>query len=255
VQVNGQYSSWFRIRRGVRQGDPCSPYIYLICAEILSLLVRNAKGIKGITIKETEYLLSQFADDTAFCLDGSEQSFVECIKILDVFSDVSGLYINIEKTSVVWIGSMKNSNVRFMRDRNFCWDPGIFRYLGVKLTTDLKRIVDINYDGKLLEIQKIIENWKKRHLTPIGKIVVVKSLLVSKLLYLFMNLPDPPPQFIKDLERVLFNFVWGGKKCKISKMTMCSNYEEGGLKMINIRNFLASLKIGVLRRLLQDPSN
>jgi hypothetical protein len=84
VQVNGQYSSWFGIRRGVRQGDPCSPYIYLICAEILSLIVKNTKGIKGIKVKNTEYLLSQFADDTAFCLDGSEQSFCECIRVLDL---------------------------------------------------------------------------------------------------------------------------------------------------------------------------
>jgi hypothetical protein len=83
----------------VRQGDPCSPYIYLICAEILSLIVKNTKGIKGIKVKNTEYLLSQFADDTAFCLDGSEQSFCECIRVLDLFSAMSGLFINIQKNS------------------------------------------------------------------------------------------------------------------------------------------------------------
>jgi hypothetical protein len=48
-----------------------------------------------------------------------------------------------------------------MRDRNFCWDPGIFRYLGVKLTTDLRRIIDINYDGKFIEIKKFFKIGKK----------------------------------------------------------------------------------------------
>ena len=50
VMVNGGYTSWFSVQRGVRQGDPCSPYIYLICAEILSLLIRNNGNIKGINL-------------------------------------------------------------------------------------------------------------------------------------------------------------------------------------------------------------
>jgi hypothetical protein len=52
-------------------------------------------------------------------------------------------------------------------------------------------------------------------LTPLERIVVIKTLVVFKLTYLFINLPDPPPQFLKDLENLLFNFVWGGKKVKL----------------------------------------
>ena len=60
------------IQRGCRQGDPLSPYILILCAEILSIKIRNNKNIKGITINEDEYKLSQFADDTSLLLDGSE---------------------------------------------------------------------------------------------------------------------------------------------------------------------------------------
>ena len=66
--LNGQYTSWFDVQRGVRQGDQCSPYLYLICSEILSAMIRQNKQIKGINLKQKEILLSQFADDTLLCV-------------------------------------------------------------------------------------------------------------------------------------------------------------------------------------------
>lgn len=98
--------------------------------------------------------MSQFADDTALYLDGSEESFVEAIQTLIYFAKISGLKINYEKTHVVWIVSRKNSQIRFLRDKKFCWDPGIFKYLGILFSTNIKDIVNLNYEGKLHEIQK-----------------------------------------------------------------------------------------------------
>ena len=162
VQVNGQYSDWFNIERGVRQGDPSSPYLYLICAEILSLMIRTNDEIKGIKMKDKEFLLSQFADDTSLGLDGSERSFTAAIHTFDRFSLISGLHMNCDKTIVVWIGSRKNCGVRFCRDRNFCWDPGIFKVLGVKFSTDIDSITGLNYDGKIVKVKKILNTWKKK---------------------------------------------------------------------------------------------
>ena len=71
LSINGIYSSWFCIERGVRQGDPLSPYLYLVCAEVLSIMLRESNQVKGITINNQDFLLSQFTDDTAICLDAS----------------------------------------------------------------------------------------------------------------------------------------------------------------------------------------
>ena len=73
VVVNGQVSTWFQIERGCRQGVPFSPYIYLLCAEILAIRIRQSSGVTGIKIKDVEYLISQFADDTSIYLDGSRE--------------------------------------------------------------------------------------------------------------------------------------------------------------------------------------
>ena len=101
VLVNGHYSSWFDIGRGVRQGDPLSPYLYLICAEVLSIMVRENEKIKGMNINNKEVLLLQFAADTTLCLDGSEESFYKSIQTLTKYALISGLKVNAERTQVV----------------------------------------------------------------------------------------------------------------------------------------------------------
>ena len=230
VSFNGQYSRWFEIRRGCRQGDPASPYFYLICAEILSLMIRTNKNIKGMKLKDYSALLSLFADDTTLYLDGSEESFTEAINTLDTFARLSGLKINNEKTQIVWIGSTRNCKKKYMRDRNYIWDPGTFRVLGINFSKTIENIVGINYEGKLEEIKKAISKWNKRQLTPIGKVTVIKTLLAPKLTYLLTNLPDPPRQLLKEIDSTLFKFLWGGKVSKIKKKLFVVTMKRGGLK-------------------------
>lgn len=74
VIQNGIASDYFYPQRGCRQGDPISPYLFLLCAEVLGILIRKIKDIKGIIIEGEEYKLSQYADDTTLFSDGSPES-------------------------------------------------------------------------------------------------------------------------------------------------------------------------------------
>ena len=56
--------------------------------------------------------------------------------------------------------------VHFLRDMNFCWDPGIFTVLGIKFSTDIKQITSISYEGKLTEIKGILNTWSNARLLP-----------------------------------------------------------------------------------------
>ena len=255
VAVNNKYSEYFSINRGVRQGDPLSPYLFLLCAEILACTLREDNRIKGLIIENTEAFLSQFADDTAIFLDGSRESFEACIRSLTYFAEISGLCINYDKTVVIWLGNKKNCNERYMRDRNFLWDPGgpnnvKFKYLGLFFSTNTENIRKFNYENKIEDIEKLLRIWSKRSLTPYGKITVLKTLAISKLTYLFINLPDPDRNFLQQLEKMFFKFLWDGKPNKINKNCMYLGKQSGGFDMINVQNYLSCLKIGWFKKIL-----
>ena len=77
VLVNGQPSPWFSIKRGCRQGDPIYPYLFILYAEILAIMIKENQDIKGIIIGQTEHKISQFADDTELFQNGKSKTFEE----------------------------------------------------------------------------------------------------------------------------------------------------------------------------------
>ena len=94
---NGWPSNFFKLSRGVRQGCPLSPYLFILSVEILADAIRQKKEIRGITLNGKEIKLSQYADDTTFILDGSENSFLEALKMIELFGKKSSLKLNNRK--------------------------------------------------------------------------------------------------------------------------------------------------------------
>ena len=252
ISINGQYSSWFNIHRGTRQGDPLSPYLFILCAEILSNMIRQNDRINGLRLKDIPILLSQFADDTAIFLDGSQDSFLECMHMLNVFTKMSGLKINYDKCCAIWLGKCKGSKVKYNTDLNIAWNPEKFKYLGVYFCTNIDKITTINFEGKLNDINNLLIMWSRRKLTPFGKITIIKSLAVSKITHLLLTLPDPKEEFLNELSTMFFKFLWSDKNDKIKREVIIQSYELGGLKMLDVKCFLSSLKISCLQRILTN---
>ena len=88
-------------QRGCRQGDPISPYLFLLCAEVLGILTRNNKDITGIIVGDVESKLSQYADDTSLFSNGSAESMDDILRTLDYFACISRLRINFSETRMV----------------------------------------------------------------------------------------------------------------------------------------------------------
>ena len=68
---------------------------------MLAEAIRNKRGIRGIKIQDTEFKLSQYADDTTLILDGSEQSFKISLTLIEAFGKISGLRLNDRKTEAL----------------------------------------------------------------------------------------------------------------------------------------------------------
>lgn len=249
VIVNGKVSPSFFVKRGCRQGDPISPYLFILCAEILACKIREDKDIKGIQISDTEFKISQFADDTTFTLEGDRKSYEKLFETLDYFERISGLKLNYEKTCNVWLGRKKNSKEIFLPHINMEWNPEKFKILGLWFTVDLSKMEEINIADKFAEIKRLFKAWLKRSITPLGRVAVLKSLILSKLIYLWILLPNPPDKQIKLLQNMCFEFIWDQKRDKIKRTYSVHNTEQGGLGIPDIKVLMQSLKLSWIRKI------
>ena len=250
VIVNGQCTHWLNVERGCRQGDPVSPYLFILSVEILAIMVREDKDIKGICINNIEHKISQFADDMQLINSGDKLSFEKSMHIINRFSEVSGLFINVEKTQAVWLGTKKYSNVQYMKNLNLVWNPERFKILGLWFTQDLKACESINYDMKFSEVKTLFNIWSKRIITPLGKVAVLKSLILSKLVYLWTLLPNPPNKFIKELQNLCFQFIWSKRQDRISRKTVVQNIRNGGLGVPDIETYIIALKVTWIKKIV-----
>jgi exonuclease III len=252
VTVNGMTSRQFNVRRGCRQGDPISPYLFILCAEVLACRIREDEEIKGIQISDVEFKITQFADDTSLLQNGDRRSYDKLFTILESFENISGLKLNYEKTVNVWLGSKRNSNVTFADNINMEWNPKQFKLLGLWFTNDLKGMADLNYTEKMRETKILFKTWLKRTSTPLGRVAVLKSLILSKLIYLWLMLPNPPDNMIKELQLLCFEFIWDKKQDKIKRTTVIRSIEQGGLGMPYIKAFISALKLTWIKKLYRD---
>ena len=162
---NGWTSSFFKIERGVRQGCPLSPYLFVLSVEILAKALKRNRNVKGIYVGQEEIKISQYADDTTLILNGSQASLSAALNTLDDFGEVSGLKLNSKKTEAIWIGACSGREDNLFPDRNFRWQTSKVRSLGVWFTTDPETSVLLNYKEKLEKVRNILSNWKYRRLT------------------------------------------------------------------------------------------
>ena len=124
ILINGHLSRFFPLQKGCRQGDPLSPYLFILGVEVLATSVRYNNCIKGISLYGCEVKLSHYADDTIFLLDGSVDSFTYVMQVLNKFARLSGLHVNWDKSKVMWFGSKCFSQERFEGFQRLIWDPG-----------------------------------------------------------------------------------------------------------------------------------
>ena len=104
----GTLSASFEINRGVRQGDPLSPYLFIIAIELLAVAIRSCSEINGIKTDSKEFKMVQYADNlTAFVSDIRSAQYL--FKLLDQFEKFSGPKVNYTKTEAMWIGSSRNN--------------------------------------------------------------------------------------------------------------------------------------------------
>ena len=114
--------------------------------------------------------------------------------------------------------------------------------------------VEANYSERLTKVRNSLSCWELRRLSLLGKITVLKSLIVSQLVYILSLLPTNH-NAIGEIHNILFNFLWDGKDDKIKRDIMISDYENGGLRMIDIKLFNKALKLSWIKKYLDTENH
>ncbi len=102
-----------------------------------------------------------------------------------------------------------------------------FDILGITFSTNLNEIVNLNYTKKINAIEAKIKQWQKRQISVLGRLTVLKTLLIPTLTHLFIAIPTPDTKTMKKLEGICFNYVWVGVD-RISRNQMVQNTNSGG---------------------------
>ena len=104
---------------------------------------------------------------------------------------------------------------------------------------------------KIPNLEKTLNTWQRRNLTLYGKINIVKTLGISKLIYSASVLPVPD-HYIQEISKLIFNFIWTGKPPKIKRNTISGEKKDGGLKMCDFKIMEKALKIAWVNRIQDD---
>ena len=199
---NGYSTEFFPLGRGIRQGCPLSPYLFILCAEILGNAIRRESTVGGILIKvggeEQVTKLGQYADDTHVFLDGKFSSITSLLKICHQFEQISGLKLYESKTKIACIGNLHSEQNKYKEFfPQLDWVSEKVRVLGVDipLKSNRQKLMDWNLYSKLKEIKSTFNRWKKRNLTLYGKNVIIKSFGGAPLSFFLSILPTPDENF------------------------------------------------------------
>jgi len=245
---NGHFSQFFPLGCGCRQGDPLSPYLFLLAIEPLALKIKSDTSIQGIKLGPKEHKLGQYADDLFLLQNGSRKSVDKTFYVFKKFELASGLKVNVEKTHAIWLGSKIGSTDEGFEDLCLRWIDN-FTLLGIHFNVDLKSMVEHNINLAVGKIENVFRLYQNTPLSLEGKITVVKSLALPKLIHVLQVLPLPGKKYTDQINRIFRNFIWKNGRARISSQQLSKGYEHGGLKLTDISTLDCAIKISWIKRL------
>jgi hypothetical protein len=250
VLVNGCAGPWIQCKRGLRQGDPISPYLFLLVAETLQRLIHQSKDIRHPTEANQPCAVLQYADDTLIVLRGDLVGAATIRKVLDIFAAASGLRINYDKSTLVPI-FMDDDTVNSCVQVIGC-KPESFPqpYLGLPLS--IHKLPLSAFSPNIDKADRRLGAWQATFLNKMGRTVLINSVLDSQLVYLMSSL-QLPPGIISQMDKKRRAFLWSGAKdgkaspaaCLVAWTVVCNPKEQGGLgvREIGIQNVTLLLKL------------
>ena len=149
----------------------------------------------------------------------------------------------------MWLESLKRHLAKHAPFQ-ITWPEEYVFALGVAFAYDSTTSHSINFEEKLVTLKKVLSQWMSKNLTLIGRVCIVKTLAIAKLVH---NTPvlTMPTKFAEKVNDICFKFTWNFKPDKIKRHTIIGHVDKGGLNMVDFNMVVKSLKAAWVKRLCE----
>lgn len=237
ILINGSLGQSFTPHRGLRQGDPLSPYLFILCVEILSCMLKKAEELRltyGIKIARSAPSITHrfFANDSIIFSKASMRAANTITQIIQAYEKASGQQVNLEKTELTFSKNVPEDVKNSVQERIGVEVAESYeKYLGLPTVVGKpKKVIFARLRDK---IWRKIKRWKERFLSQAGKEILIKTVAQAIPNYIMSCFKIPVGNCLK-MELLLSNFWWaeGDDKKKIHWVvweTLCKSKKDGGL--------------------------
>ena len=263
IKINGSLEGYFKGNSGLRQGDPLSPYLFVLAMEVLTQCIQLSTSSTDFKFhwrsKEVNLTHMVFADDIFLFCKGETNSVKFLKHGLDLFSDISGLKANWNKSNCFFANTSDDVKNQILQLTGFQCGSLPITYLGLPLITTKLKYQDCR--PLLSKICFRIETWTSKFLSFAGRLILIRTVLFGILGYwsMFLFLPN---HILKRINSMVFKFLWGGYykptgRChhKVSWLDCCHPTLEGGLGIKNIYEWNKSAILFQFWRLVQPNAS
>jgi hypothetical protein len=223
--------------------------LFILAIEILAIQIRASDDLKGISYDYTsdnKLKTLQYADDITLFLN-NEEEIGHALNIVKSYGNVSGTVVNPSKSEGLWLGSIKNRQQNCtLYDLKWPRDP--IRYLGIYIGHNIESCDTLNWSNKIINIEKALNLWKQRDLTFFGKVNIIKTVGISKVLYSATCLPHNDI-CIKEINQKIFKFLWG-KRDRIKRECIIGEVKDGGINMVDMESMFKAVKASWITRII-----
>lgn len=211
VSVNGELEGFFSSARGIRQGCALSPYLYVIVSNVLSRMLNKAAERREISYhpkcKDVKLSHLSFADDIMVFTDGSPQSLRGTLGVFEEFAKLSGLNLNIAKSTLYAGGRGKNIIEQEAVAIGLSISTLPAKYLGLPLTT--KTMTRQDYEPLVEKIKQRLQNWTCKSLSFAGRLQLIQSVIYSTSNF-WSSAFCLPKGCLDEIESQCSAFLWSG---------------------------------------------
>uniref|UniRef100_A0A669DIK2 Reverse transcriptase domain-containing protein n=1 Tax=Oreochromis niloticus TaxID=8128 RepID=A0A669DIK2_ORENI len=246
IKLQAGTSPRFNLNRSIRQGCPISPYLFLICAQLLSDYIKRSP-LKGITIADKEIFISQLADDTTLFLKNASQVQM-AINTINAFSLASGLHLNIGKCELLALRNCNSLSIAGIPVKESV------TYLGIIINKNQSTRCSLNFTPILDKTQRKLNAWLQRDLSIKGRVLLTKAEGLSRLTYAALSL-DVNKETLGDIDRLLYNFIWKNRIHYIKRSVLSSSYQHGGVNFLDFSSLNNVFKINWIKQFFRSPTS